>query len=393
MLLRSHVCRRLQRAALVPRRFLRVLGIETSCDDTSASIVDDTGRILSLVTRHQTKDHEKTGGIVPSAAAIAHAAALPGVIRACLDQAGVRVEDLDAIAATRGPGLAPCLGVGLTAGKNIAAAINKPLVGVHHMEAHALTPRLSEQQATRPAFPYLSLLVSGGHTQLILTNGLSRHEILGSTLDDAAGEAFDKVTRYLGLPWLATGGGAGAALEQYASKVAAERGTADFDRKRWPTFTVPLRDGKNRPGRTFAFSFSGLKTSVRYCIEQHVRQTSQTIDAVDEVWKCHVAAAFQEAVTAHLSDRLTYALRHLVDERRVPLTSVVVAGGVACNKSIRSSLQAVSERFGLPFVVPPVSLCTDNAAMIAWTGLERLQVGLTDEYSIDYVPRWPLDQM
>ncbi|KAJ3371514.1 hypothetical protein GGF31_003123 [Allomyces arbusculus] len=366
-----------------------VLGIETSCDDTSVAVVTSDRRVRALVTRHQTKQHEATGGIVPTAAAIAHSMALPGAIREALETAGIcnACEEIDAVAVTCGPGLAPCLGVGLTAGKNLAAVLNKPLVGVHHMEAHALTPRLTQQAP--PAFPFLSLLASGGHTLLLLSEGLSQHTILGTTLDDAVGEAFDKVARTLALPWLPTGGGAGAALEQWAAHATGEYAV---------TFPVPMRDGRDKPASRLNMSFSGLKTSVF----RHVQALQERDPAA---WaatmastqpssgiRADIARAFQDAAVTHLADRLDRVLTETINVRKVHPTCVVAAGGVAANQILRARLGDVAGKYGLRVEVPPPRLCTDNAAMIAWTGIERLRAGLVDPWELDYVPKWPLNE-
>ncbi|KNE56275.1 glycoprotease/Kae1 family metallohydrolase [Allomyces macrogynus ATCC 38327] len=349
-----------------------VIGIETSCDDTSVAVVTSDRRVRALVTRHQTKQHEATGGIVPTAAAIAHSMALPGAIREALETAGIRnaCEEIDAVAVTRGPGLAP-----------------KPLVGVHHMEAHALTPRLTQEAP--PEFPFLSLLASGGHTLLLLSEGLSRHTILGTTLDDAVGEAFDKVARTLVLPWLPTGGGAGAALEQWAAHATGGYAV---------TFPVPMRDGRDKPASRLNMSFSGLKTSVF----RHV-QTLQESDPA--AWsaamastepssgiRADIARAFQDAAVTHLADRLDCVLAETITVRKVHPTCVVAAGGVAANQVLRARLGDVAGKYGLRIEIPPPRLCTDNAAMIAWTGIERLRAGLVDPWALDYVPKWPLNE-
>ncbi|KAI9184357.1 Mitochondrial tRNAs modification protein [Blastocladiella emersonii ATCC 22665] len=374
--------------AAAPRKPTLILGIETSCDDTSVAIVNSDREVLSLVTKNQNKLHEATGGIVPTAAAIAHSMALPGVLREALDRAGLdtpaKLDQLDAIAVTRGPGLAPCLGVGLCAAKNLAGMLNKPLIGVHHMEAHALTPRLTEP--VQPAFPYLSLLVSGGHTLLILTEGLSKHTILGTSLDDAVGESFDKVSRFLGLAWLPTGGGAGAALEQ-----AALRANGSYPVK----FTVPLRDGRDKPHTRLNFSFSGLKTQVDRRValirKEHGLGAKDPLPA--EI-QADIARAFQDSAVAHLEDRLRRTLGELVKERKIPVTSVVVAGGVAANQFLRERLTTVAGgEFSLPLMVPPPRLCTDNAAMIAWAGIERFHAGMTDPWELDFITKWPLSEL
>lgn len=346
---------------------LRVLGIETSCDETAAAIVeretDGSGRILSDVVLSQLEEHSAYGGVVPEIAARAHVEALDSLIEQALDRADMSLADIDAIAATSGPGLIGGLIVGLMTGKAIAMATGKPLYAINHLEGHALTARLTDGLA----FPYLLLLVSGGHTQLILVKGVGDYERWGTTIDDALGEAFDKTAKLLGLPYPG-----GPAVE------AAARGgnPARF------SFPRPLV-GETR----LDFSFSGLKTAVRQAAEAIAPVTDQDI--------ADICASFQNAVSRTMRDRIGRGLQRF-NERFGPMEqkpSLVVAGGVAANKELRQTLQSISDANGFHFIAPPLSLCTDNAAMIAWAGLERIAQNLpADDLTVSPRSRWPLDQ-
>ncbi len=331
-----------------------VLGIETSCDETAVAIVGSDRTIHANEILSQIDEHEPFGGVVPEIAARAHLQYLGRLIRGALDTASVGWNDLSAIAATAGPGLIGGLIVGVTTAKAIAASRTLPFIAVNHLEAHALTARLSDGIA----FPYLLLLVSGGHTQLLLTDGVGQYRRLGGTIDDAAGEAFDKVAKLLGL-----GFPGGPALSR-----AAETG----DAKRF-TFPQPLL---GRPGCDF--SFSGMKTAARTLI-QSLPQPLGPGDQAD------VAASFQAAMAGIMADRVRRALK-MVPE----VSTLVVAGGVAANTAIRAALQEVCLHEGMTLIAPPAALCTDNAAMVAWAGLERLQLGLIDDLDFAPKPRWPL---
>ncbi|KAI7881593.1 glycoprotease/Kae1 family metallohydrolase [Lichtheimia hyalospora FSU 10163] len=349
---------------------LRVLGIETSCDDTSAAVVTSDRRILSEVRHGQRDMHEPMGGIVPTLASLGHSRNLPNVICQALEEAKISVHDLDGVAVTRGPGLPPCLPVGLNAGKTLAAVCQKPLIGVHHMEAHALTARLTESVA--PAFPFMTLLISGGHTILLTANRLGDYEILADTLDNAVGEAIDKTARALSLPW--EGSSPGPALER-----AAAKGDPNRFLKKLPT---PLLNDKKS---TCAFSFSGLKTAVARLVEVENISTAQD--------KSDVAAAFQARCIGHIEQKLKLALDREITLNKKPLSSLIVSGGVASNQYFRDRLQSVTASYGLPLVCPPPKLCTDNGAMIAWAGIERLQAGLVDDYTITTLPKWSLESL
>jgi N6-L-threonylcarbamoyladenine synthase len=344
---------------------LRILGIETSCDETAASVVlrdeEGHGRILGDVVLSQLEEHSAYGGVVPEIAARAHVEALDTLIEEALLRAGVTLRDIDAVAATSGPGLIGGLIVGLMTGKAIARATGKPLYAVNHLEGHALTARLTDGLS----FPYLMLLVSGGHTQLILVKGVGEYERWGTTIDDALGEAFDKTAKLLGLPYPG-----GPAVERAAQAGNAER----FD------FPRPLV-GDAR----LDFSFSGLKTAVR--------QAAQSLEPVTDQDIADVCASFQRAISRTLRDRVGRGLKRFrADFASVDQPALVVAGGVAANQTLRRTLQLLCDEHGFRFIAPPLSLCTDNAAMIAWAGAERLAAGLPAD-GLDAAPRsrWPLD--
>jgi N6-L-threonylcarbamoyladenine synthase len=337
-----------------------VLGIETSCDDTAAAVVGDDPRprIHSNLIHTQLAEHAPYGGVVPEIAARAHLDRIDRLIQRALDEAGLGFHELDAVAAAAGPGLIGGLIVGTVAAKGIAWAARKPFIAVNHLEAHALTARLSDGVA----FPYLLLLVSGGHSQLLACAGVGQYRVLGASRDDAAGEAFDKTAKLLGL-----GYPGGPAIEQ-----AAQGG----DPGRFP-LPRPL---KGRDGCDF--SFSGLKTAVRQIIAD--RPPRGAADVAD------LAAAIELAICDTLIDRTANAVawfrRHYAEG-----TTLVAAGGVAANLRLRQRLAGLAAAAGLDFVAPPPALCTDNGAMIAWAGLERLRLGLTDGLDMPVRPRWPLD--
>jgi len=343
---------------------LTVLGIETSCDETAAAVVrghpGGAREILSNVVLSQLDDHRPYGGVVPEIAARAHVEHLDGLIARAMADAGVGFDALDGVAATAGPGLIGGVMVGLTAGKAVALACGAPFIAVNHLEGHALSARLVEPLE----FPFVLLLVSGGHCQLLAVNGVGDFTRYGTTVDDAAGEAFDKCAKLLGLGY--PGGPALAALA---------RG-GDPDR-----FALP-RPMLGRPD--CHFSFSGLKTALARLAQAH--QPLSERDQRD------LAAGFESAVADVVADRTTRALaRFRAEHTGVSAPGFVVAGGVAANQVLRARLAEVAKREGFRLVLPPVHLCTDNAAMIAWAGIERLALGLTDSLSIKPRPRWPLD--
>jgi N6-L-threonylcarbamoyladenine synthase len=344
-------------------RMRPVLGIETSCDETAAAVLDDTGHILSETVASQEREHAPFGGVVPEIAARAHLALLPDMLRRVMGRCGLGFSDLGGVAATTGPGLIGGLIVGSQVGKGIALAASLPFVAVNHLEAHALTVRLPGLVAGGAPFPYLLLLMSGGHCQCIAVNGIGRYARLGGTLDDAAGEAFDKVAKLLGLGWPG-----GPALERLA---------ADGDPARY-VFPRPML---GRAGCDF--SFSGLKTAVA----QEVARNGA--GALPRQATADLAAGFQAAMVEVLADRAAHAMA-MFAERHPDAGLLVLAGGVAANAAIRTALEREAGRFGFKLVAPPPRLCTDNAVMVAWAGIERLRLGLSDSLEAAPRPRWPL---
>jgi N6-L-threonylcarbamoyladenine synthase len=343
---------------------LVVLGIESSCDETAAGVVvrecTGRGRILANVVRSQWEEHRAFGGVVPEIAARAHVECLDDIIKSALGEAGIGLSHLDAIAATAGPGLNGGLVAGLVTAKTLALACSRPFIAVNHLEAHALTVGLT--QGLLP--PYLLLLVSGGHTQLLLVRGVGHYDRLGTTIDDALGEAFDKTAKLLGL-----GFPGGPAVER-----AARRGN-------------PARFDLPRPmvGRSEAhFSFAGLKTALRH--------RAEALAPLEEQDVADLCAAFEAAVADSVSDRVRRAIT-LARERFAgkELRHLVVAGGVAANQALQKMLTGLARAHGLELHIPPPDLCTDNGAMIAWAGAERLALGLIDRMDFAARPRWPLD--
>lgn len=328
-----------------------ILGIESSCDETAAALVTSDREILAHKLAGQEAEHAPYGGVVPEIAARAHAEILTPLIEAALAEAGKSLDDVDAIAATAGPGLIGGVMVGLVTGKALAMAAGKPLVAVNHLEGHALSPRLVNPDL---AFPYLLMLVSGGHCQILRVEGVGQYRRLATTIDDAAGEAFDKTAKILGLGY--PGGPKVEAFARQGDPVA-----------------VPLPRPLIRSAEPH-FSFAGLKSAV-------VRaQQSGTYRPED------IAASFQQAVVDCLRDRLEKAITE-----QEHCAHLVVAGGVAANGPIRAMLEQVAEQHSMAFTAPPQWLCTDNAAMIAWAGAERFAAGLTDPLDFVARPRWPLD--
>ena len=328
-----------------------ILGLESSCDDSAAALVTSDRQILAQAVVGQAAAHQPYGGVVPEIAARAHVEILPGLIRRVLDDAKLSVADVDAVAATAGPGLIGGVMVALLAGKGLALATGKPLLAINHLEGHALSPRLVDPDL---AFPYLLLLVSGGHCQLLEVRGVGDYRRLATTIDDAAGEAFDKAAKLLGLNYPG-----GPAIEELAK-------TGD------PT-AVPLPRpllGSLEPH----FSFAGLKSAVQRAV------------AAGEHRNEDIAASFQQAVVDCLVDRTELALASS------DAPTLVVAGGVAANQAIRMALASLAASHDRAFSVPPAWLCTDNAAMIAWAGAERLAAGLTDSLDAPARARWPLDE-
>ncbi len=336
-----------------------VLGIETSCDETAVAVVDGpagqqpVGKILSNTIYSQLTEHLRFGGVVPEIAARAHLERIDGLIEQALAEAGVGLADLDGIAATGGPGLIGGVMVGVMTGKALAFAHDKPFLAVNHLEGHALSVRLTEPVE----FPYLLLLASGGHCQLLTVRGPGDFTRLGTTIDDAAGECFDKTAKLLGLG--------------FPGGPAVEKAAAGGDPKR---FALP-RPMWRKPGCDF--SFSGLKTAVRQAVEK--------LDPNDATAVADLCASFQRTVGDVFADRCTNALK------LAPMPTLVVAGGVAANVYLRGRLEEVAAAHGAKLVAPPVRLCTDNGAMIAWAGVERLRLGRIDALDFRPRPRWPLD--
>lgn len=333
-----------------------VLGIESSCDETAVALVRADKTILAQALASQHESHAPYGGVVPEIAARAHLAQIDRLLAPLLRDTAA----IDAVAATTGPGLIGGVIVGAMVGKAIAAALGKPFLAINHLEAHALTARLTETVE----FPYALLLVSGGHCQILRVAGVGEYQLLGATRDDALGEAYDKCAKMLGLPFPG-----GPALER-----AARSGNPQ---------AIPLpRPMLGSSGCDF--SFSGLKTAVRLAIESHRHQGH----AIDDVFRADMAASFQAAVAEVLADRLRHACDWLA--LRGPVNAWVMAGGVAANQYLRPAIAAAIAPYGLPLYAPPLALCTDNAVMIAWAGIERFRLGLVDGLDAEPRARWPL---
>ncbi len=344
---------------------MKVLGIETSCDETAAAVVTDAREILSNEVLSQLDEHRPYGGVVPEVAARAHLDAIGAIVSTAMEKANLNYSGLDAVAATGGPGLIGGVLVGVMTAKAIASVHKIPFIGVNHLEGHALTVRLTgDDDGKAVKFPYLLLLVSGGHCQLLIVAGAGNYKRLGTTIDDALGEAFDKSAKMMGL-----GYPGGPAVERYASRGDCDR--FDLPRPLWK------RAGCN-------FSFSGLKTKVRQQIENFPPGPMSEQDKND------LCASFQKAAGDVLVDRCANAIDIFLDLHPEGRT-LVVAGGVAANLELRRRLTSLANDRDIDFIAPPVHLCTDNAAMIAWAGIERLQLGQTDDMDFRPRPRWPLD--
>ena len=348
------------------------LGIESSCDETSAAVVDSNRNILSHIIYSQIPEHQKYGGVVPELAARAHILAIDEVIKLTLERAGKTINDIDIIAATAGPGLIGGVLVGWMTASGIANATNKPLIAVNHLEGHALVPRLKSTSAGDSTtnidieFPYLLMLASGGHCQILLVRGVGKYELIGQTLDDSAGEAFDKIAKMLGL-----GYPGGPIVDKRAKMGNAKR----FH------FPRPLCD---KPGCDF--SFSGIKTAARMLLDKTPEKD------IDEQFINDFCASFQTAVVDCIINRLNNALH----DERVKNTSpktLVVAGGVAKNSAIREAMEKLATKFNMQFAAPPMNLCTDNGAMIAWAGIENYKVGNIVKEPVAPRPRWPLTEL
>lgn len=342
-----------------------VLGIETSCDETAAAVVSADKQILAHRVLSQIDDHSEFGGVVPEIAARQHISNLDHLIKSVMDDCAYSFADLDAVAATTGPGLVGGLMVGVMTAKAAARAAGKPFIAVNHLEGHALTARLTEDIS----FPYLLLLVSGGHCQLLAVYGVGKYERLGTTIDDAVGEAYDKTAKLLGL-----GYPGGPAVEQAALQ-------GDEDR-----FALP-KPLLNKPGCDF--SFSGLKTAVRRTAEACVAERG----ALYSDDRADICASFQKTIAACLTNRLQRAAKLFREKAGQGQLPFVVAGGVAANKYLRTALRATADENQFTFHAPPMALCTDNGAMIAWAGLERFVNDSTiDDHAVSPRARWPLDE-
>ena len=340
---------------------LTFLGIETSCDETAASFVrektDGTGEILSNIVSSQIEEHKEFGGVVPEIAARAHVEKIEFVIKKAIEESKFDLKNLDGVAATAGPGLIVCLTVGLNVGKSIAGSLNKPFIAVNHLEGHALSPRINQ----KINFPYLLLLISGGHTQFLEVLGINKYKRLGTTIDDALGEAFDKTAKLLGIEFPG-----GPKLEKWAKK-----GDANYYKLPKPIFK---RGGCN-------MSFAGLKTTVLK-ISKEIKKEKE---------KFNLAASFQKTINEILNEKTKVAMNEFLKNKKNKLNTFVIAGGVASNLSIRQNLTKLSKEKNFIPVFPPINLCSDNAAMIAWAGIERYKKKIFDNLEFPSRARWPLD--
>ena len=337
------------------------LGIETSCDETAAAIVkeksDGTAEILSNIVSSQINEHKEFGGIVPELAARAHVEKIEFIIKKSIKESNLNVNDLSGVAATAGPGLIVCLTVGLNIGKAIAGSLNKPFIAVNHLEGHALSPKINK----KIKFPYLLLLISGGHTQFLEVNGVNKYKRLGTTIDDALGEAFDKTAKLLGIEFPG-----GPIIEKWAKK-----GDENYFKLPKP---ILKRGGCN-------LSFAGLKTAVL--------RTTKKIK--NEKEKYHLAASFQKTINEILYEKTKVAMEEYLKNKKNITNAFVIAGGVASNLSIRKNLIKLAKKKNFISVFPPLNLCSDNAAMIAWAGIERYRINLIDNLEFPSKARWPLD--
>jgi len=344
------------------REKLTFLGIETSCDETAASIVrekaDGTGEILSNIVSSQIDEHKEFGGIVPEVAARAHVEKIEFIIKKTIKESGLDLNSISGISATAGPGLIVCLTVGLSAGKAIAGSLKKPFIAINHLEGHALSPKITN----KIKFPYLLLLISGGHTQFLEVNGVNNYKQLGTTIDDALGEAFDKTAKLLGIEFPG-----GPKIEQWAKK-----GDENYFKLPKP---IIKKGGCN-------LSFAGLKTAVL--------RTTKELKNLKE--KYHLAASFQKTINEILYTKTQVAMEEFLKNKENNKNIFVIAGGVASNLSIRKNLTKLAKEKKFLPVFPPLNLCSDNAAMIAWAGIERYKIKLIDNLEFPSKARWPLDK-
>ncbi|XP_062154012.1 probable tRNA N6-adenosine threonylcarbamoyltransferase, mitochondrial [Alnus glutinosa] len=359
-----------------------VLGIETSCDDTAAAVVRSSGEILSQVVSSQADLLARYGGVAPKMAEEAHSQVIDQVVQEALDKANVSETDVSAVAVTIGPGLSLCLRVGVRKARKTAGRFNLPIIGVHHMEAHALVARLMEKKLQ---FPFMALLISGGHNLLILAQDLGQYIQLGTTIDDAIGEAYDKTAKWLGLDLRRSGG---PAIEELAREGDAKS----------IKFSIPMKQHKD-----CNFSYAGLKTQVRLAIESRNINAEIPISCAsdqDRSSRADIAASFQRVAVLHLEERCERAIEWALNIEP-SIKHLVVSGGVASNQYVRARLDQVVKKNSLQLVCPPPSLCTDNGVMVAWTGIEHFRVGRFDppppadepeDFVYDLRPRWPLGE-
>jgi len=342
---------------------LTFLGIETSCDETAASVVREkpngTGEILSNIVSSQTEEHKEFGGVVPEIAARAHVEKIEFIIKKAIKESKVNLNKINGIAATAGPGLIVCLTVGLNAGKAIAGSLKKPFLAINHLEGHALSPKIHN----KIEFPYLLLLISGGHTQFLEVNGVNNYKRLGTTIDDALGEAFDKTAKLLGIEFPG-----GPKIEEWAKK-----GDENYFKLPKP---ILKRGGCN-------LSFAGLKTAVL--------RISKIIKNQQE--KYNLAASFQKTINEILYEKTKVAMEEFIKNNQSKKRVFVIAGGVASNIKIRENLIKLSKEKKFFSIFPSVNLCSDNAAMIAWAGIERYKINLIDNLQFPSKARWPLDSL
>ncbi|MDC6465473.1 tRNA (adenosine(37)-N6)-threonylcarbamoyltransferase complex transferase subunit TsaD [Pelagibacteraceae bacterium] len=344
------------------KKNLTFLGIETSCDETAASIVrerdDGTGEILSNIVSSQVEEHKEFGGVVPEIAARAHVEKIEYIVKKAVEESKFNINDIDGVAATAGPGLIVCLTVGLNFGKAIAGSLEKPFIAANHLEGHALSPKINK----KIKFPYLFLLISGGHTQFLEVKGVDNYKRLGTTIDDALGETFDKTAKLLGIEFPG-----GPQIEKWA-----ENGNENF-------FKLP-KPILNRGGCNL--SFAGLKTAI-------LRVSK---DLKNEKEKYHLAASFQKTINEILYEKTKIAMDYFLKDKKNGKNTFVIAGGVASNLSIRKNLIKLSNEKNFNSIFPPINLCSDNAAMIAWAGIERFKINLIDDLQFPSKARWPLDK-
>jgi len=343
------------------KKKITILAIETSCDETAVSIIQENGNdkplILSNVVSSQIEVHKEFGGVVPELAARSHIEKIDLIAKKAIEESKIKIEEIDAVAATAGPGLIVCLSVGLNFGKTIALSINKPFIAVNHLEGHALSPKINK----KINYPYLLLLISGGHTQFLEVNGVNKYRRLGTTIDDALGEAFDKTAKLLGIEYPG-----GPKIEKWAKK-----GNENYFKLPKP---IIKRGGCN-------LSFAGLKTAVL--------RTSKKLKNQKE--KYHLAASFQKVINEILYEKTKVAMYEFLKNKKNKKNVFVIAGGVASNLSIRENLSKLAEEKNFISIFPPINLCSDNAAMIAWAGIERFKIKLTDSLEFPSKPRWQLD--